>query len=212
MNGVPATNPSWESSPGDNSPSQLGVDQPTVTALAREVEEFVATGGWDQPTQLFALVPTTSLLELQPDLAGQVDAGAPLTPVAQEALPEGDLGEALAGIMWPETVHGCALVQEIVVLPPGAEQDLPGGEDADDGAAVDAERLRAAAADHPDRTEARLVAAVLRDGPVACVLRLRDTGSSTETGSDSTDTEEVIVHPELAPNLTDALRATLTAP
>ncbi|MQA11211.1 MAG: hypothetical protein GEU98_22155 [Pseudonocardiaceae bacterium] len=174
-----------------------------MASLAREVEQFVAAAGWDQPAQLFALVSTASLLELQPDLAGQLDAAAPLTPIAQDALPEGDLADALAGIMWPDTVLGCALAQEIVVLPPGAEEDLPGQQSDDE--AIDAERLRAAAADHPDRTEARLVAAVLRDGPAACVLRLRGTGDEQD------DTEEVIEHPELAPNLTAALRETLSS-
>ncbi|HKS45719.1 MAG TPA: PPA1309 family protein [Amycolatopsis sp.] len=170
---------------------------PAVAALAREVEEFVAAGGWDQPPQLFALVPTAALLREQPDLAGQLDAASPLTPVAQEALPEGDLADALGRIAWPEAVAGCALAQEIIVLPPGAEASLP------DSGSEDIERLRQAAADHPARTEARLVAAVLRDGPGACVLRLRG-GRPGEPG------DEVVEHPELAPNLIDALRATLS--
>src|SRR3954452_21968303 len=89
---------------------------PAVAALAREVEEFVASGGWDQPPQLFALVPTEVLLREQPELAGQLDVESPLTPVAQEALPEGDLAEALGRIAWPEAVVGCALAQEIIVL------------------------------------------------------------------------------------------------
>jgi hypothetical protein len=170
-----------------------------VAALAREVEEFVAAGGWDQPPQLFALVPTEALLREQPELADRLDAVSPLTPVAQEALPEGDLAEALGHIAWPEVVAGCALAQEIIVLPPSAEAELPNGDIADIG------RLRQAAADHPDRTEARLVAAVLREGPAACVLRLR--GRADPAGIEPAD--EIVEHPELAPNLIDALRATL---
>lgn len=166
-----------------------------LSAVAREVEDFVSTAGWDQPPQLFALVPTTELVEAQPDLAGQVDAGAPLTPVAQESLPSEDLADALAGIMWPDAVHGCAIAQEIVVLPPEAESSLPGGEESSD-----TDVLRRIAAEHPRRREARLVAAVLRDGTAACVLRLR--------GSDP-DGDELVEHPELAPNLTDALLETL---
>ncbi|MFD1044322.1 PPA1309 family protein [Kibdelosporangium lantanae] len=95
-----------------------------LPSLAREVEEFVAAAGWDQPPQLFALVPTADLLKAQPELAGQLDPKAALTPIAQDQLPEEDLSEALAGIMWPDAVHGCALVQEIVVLPPAAEEEL----------------------------------------------------------------------------------------
>jgi len=165
-----------------------------LSAVAREVEDFVSTAGWDQPPQLFALVPTAELVEAQPELATQVDAGAPLTPVAQDSLPSEDLADALAGLMWPEAVQGCAIAQEIVVLPPEAEDTLPAGEDQGD-----TDVLRRIAAEHPQRREARLVAAVLRDGTAACVLRIR--------GTDGAD--EVVEHPELAPNLTDALLATL---
>lgn len=163
-----------------------------LSAVAREVEDFVSTAGWDQPPQLFALVPTAELVQAQPDLAGQVDTDAPLTPVAQDSLGDTDLAEALGGIMWPETVHGCAIAQEIVVLPPEAESALPADEDAE---------MRRIAAEHPHRREARLVAAVLRDGTTACVLRLR-----AGAGSES---DEIVEHPELAPNLTDALLSTL---
>ncbi|MEV6908346.1 PPA1309 family protein [Amycolatopsis sp. NPDC051071] len=176
-------------------------EQQGVAGLAREVEEFVASGGWDQPPQLFALVPTAALLDEQPELAGQLDPTAPLTPVAQESLPDGDLGEALAQIAWPDLVLGCALAQEIIVLPPDAEAELPVVPE------TDSERLRQAAADHPRRTEARLVAAVLRDGAGACVMRLRGAGQPGESGEGPVD--EIIENPELAPNLLEALKATL---
>ena len=146
--------------------------QAGVAALAREIEEFMAAGGWDQPPQLFALVPTAALLDEQPELAGQLDRANPLTPVAQE----------------------------IIVLPPGSESELP------DIAEADAESLRRAAADHPQRTEARLVAAVLRDGEGACVMRLRGIGTA-ETADETID--EIVESPDLAPNLVEALKATL---
>ncbi|MQA15071.1 MAG: hypothetical protein GEV09_13135 [Pseudonocardiaceae bacterium] len=165
----------------------------TLPRIAREVEEFVATAGWDQAPQLFALVPTATLLAGQPQLADQVDADAPLTPVAQEALPEGELDVALAGIEWPAAVAGCALVQEIVVLPPGAEEGLGGLPD-------DSDAARRIAAEHPERSEARLVAAVLREGVGVCTLRLRA----------HDDSDEIIENPELAPNLLRALLATLS--
>ncbi|WP_019819057.1 PPA1309 family protein [Saccharomonospora saliphila] len=184
-----------------------------VAALAREVEEFVAAGGWDQPTQLFALVPTAEILREQPELAGQLDPDSEFTPVAQEELPEGDLAESLGRIAWPDVVRGCALAQEIVVLPPDAEDELP---EVGDGGDEDLDRLRQAAADHPRRTEARLVAAVLRDGDAACVMRLRGvqppraTEGPDEDGEPADDTtDELIEHPDLAPNLVEALRATL---
>jgi hypothetical protein len=173
-----------------------------MAAVAREVEEFVASAGWDQPPQLFALVPTETLLRKQPELAAQLDAASPLTPVAQEELPEGDLAEALGRIAWPEEVAGCALAQEIIVLPPSAEAELPAGE------VTDVARLRQAAAGHPDRTEARLVAAVLRDGTRACVMRLRGYTMPPPGGESTEPVDEIIEHPDLAPNLLEALQAT----
>jgi hypothetical protein len=159
-----------------------------LLTVTREVEDFVAGAGWDQGPQLFALVSTAELVAKQPELAGTLAQNAAITPVAQDALPDADLATALAAIVWPETVHGCALAQEIVVLPPEAEATLPAGD----------EVMRQAAAEHPDRREARLVAAVLRDGSAVCVLRLRGAGE-----------EQLVESADLAPNLTKALLATL---
>jgi len=179
-----------------STPPHPSVLSRALPATAREVEEFVAAAGWDQQPQLFALVATTTLLARQPDLAGQVNAQAALTPVAQDAFPEGELDAALAGIEWPDSVAGCALAQEILILPPAAEADL--GKLPDDPA-----QARRAAAAHPQRREARLVAAVLRDGVGACVLRLR-ASSATDQRCD-----ELVEDPQLAPNLLRALLATL---
>jgi hypothetical protein len=167
-----------------------------LPATAREVEQFVAAAGWDQQPQLFALVATATLLARQPELAGQLDMRAALTPVAQEGFPEGELDAALAGIAWPDSVAGCALAQEIVILPPTAEADLG-------GLPNNPAQARRAAAGHPQRREARLVAAVLRDGVGACVLRLR-ASSGTDQRCD-----ELVEDPQLAPNLLRALLATL---
>ncbi|MGH3721276.1 MAG: PPA1309 family protein [Pseudonocardiaceae bacterium] len=167
-----------------------------LPATVREVEEFVAAAGWDQQPQLFALVTTATLLATQPELADHLHAGAALTPVAQDALPEGELDAALAGIEWPDSVAGCALAQEIVVLPPEAQaglRELP-----DDPA-----QARRAAAGHPRRREGRLVAAVLRNGVGACVLRLR-----ADAGDDQ-GPDDMVEDPGLAPNLLHALLATL---
>lgn len=164
-----------------------------LRSLTREVEEFVAGAGWDQSPQLFALVPTADLVQRQPELAGQVDADSALTPIAQEQLPSADLAQALAEIIWPRAVHGCVVAQEIVVLPPDVEREL-------DARGEDSEHLRRIAAEHPRRREGRMVAAVLRDGVRACVLRLRAADEFPE---------EIVEHPDLAPNLTTALHQTL---
>lgn len=167
-----------------------GTETADLPSVAREVEDYVSSAGWEQPPQLFALVPTSDLLAAQPELAQTADVGSALTPIAQEALPDPDLATALARIMWPDVVSGCALAQEIVVLPPEAEETLPS----------DMAALGQVAAEHPERREARLVAAVLRDGSAACVLRLR--------GEDA-DADQIVEDPQLAPNLIEALKATL---
>lgn len=175
------------------SPSALSV-------CVREVVAFVDAAGWDQPLQLFALVPTADLVAVEPQLAERVTAGAELTPVAQDALPGGvdgrppALDTALAAVSWPDGVAGCALVQEVLILPPEAEALL-------DAAGVDEEAAVHAAMHHADRREARVVAAVLRDGPALCLLQLR--------AQEPTDrATELLEHPDLAPNLVAALRAT----
>lgn len=170
-----------------------------LEAVAAEIEDFVGQSGWDVGPTLFALVPTR-LLAADPaaaaalgDLAGEDPSeisAESITPIAQEELPEGPLDEVLAQIGWPEEVLGCALSQEIVMLPASAEPEL------DD---LTVESATATALDHPDRREARLVVAVLRDGRSAGILRLRGT---TETGDD------LLTGPDLAPNLVAALSAT----
>ena len=192
--------PAGEGSPRAGPIAALGV----LDAVAAEIEAHLAAAGWDGAPALFALVPTVlvaadpagaSLLGLPADAVIPPDS---LTPVAQDALPELALDEALAGIEWPPTVAGCALSQEIVILPPGAEDDLSGSDTV------------AGAAAHPERREARLVVAVLRDrspfsaaadGRTATVLRIR---SRTDGEPD-----DIAFGADLAPNLTRALRETL---
>jgi hypothetical protein len=179
-----------------------GPDPQLAAALpdaARDVEEFVVSAGWDQPPQLFALVRTSELLAAEPGVTDQLDVSAPLTPVAQEPLPQGDLHAALTTITWPPTVAGCAAAVQIVVLPPDAEAELAAKSEQALKANRQSEMIKRLAAEHPLRREAWLIAAVLRDGPGACVLRLRgDAGAA----------DELVEHPNLAPNLLDALRAT----
>lgn len=177
-----------------------------LPTVVREIEQFVSSEGWNRPARMFALVDTTELLEAEPDLEEQLNTQSPLTPVAQDELPSQDLGEALAGISWPERVLGCALVQEIVVLPPEAEQELP-----EEGSAA-----QEAAAEHPERREARIVAGVLRSGTQTCVLRLRnkspeeDSDDAAASFDDDPETEEgeLVEDSALAPNLLNALHAT----
>jgi hypothetical protein len=160
-----------------------------------EIERHVARGGWDQPPHLFALARTADLLASEPDFAaslGLATDGLPdgaLTPVEQDPLPDRPLDESLSQIGWPQEVAGCALVQEVVVLPPAVEAALPRHTD-----------VLEWAAEHPERREARLAVAVLRDGSRACAVRLR-------AASDQQDT--LLVGDDLVPNLAEALLDTL---
>ena len=92
-----------------------------------EIERHVADSGWDQTPLLFALARTSDLVVREPAFAAQLGIGPEelpddaLTPVEQDALPDGPLDESLAQIAWPDEVAGCALVQEVVMLPPEAE-------------------------------------------------------------------------------------------
>ncbi|MEU4394625.1 PPA1309 family protein [Kribbella sp. NPDC023855] len=150
-----------------------------------EIERHVSSAGWDQPAQLFALVPTEELLAAEPQLAAQLDAddaSKPLTPVAQGELPGGmddeHLADALARIEWPDGVSGCAVAVERIVLPASVESGLADAES-------DAELARLAGSD-PRRHEVRMVAAVLRDGDRFGAVRLRthDEDSAVLTGVD----------------------------
>lgn len=157
------------------------------SALA-EIEAHVHAAGWDRPPTLFALVRAAQFIADDPQTAARLglDAhdGDVLTPIEQDELPDGPLDEVLAGIAWPEAVAGCALSQEIVILPPSAEADLT------------AEQAASRAADHPQRREARLVVGVLREGTGAALLRMR--------GADGGE-DDLLTGPDLAPNLVAAL-------
>lgn len=177
----------------------------------REVAEFADAEGWGRPPQMFALVPTADLVAAEPGLEAELAAGSELTPVAQELFPDDITGgsmamdEFLATTSWPPAVRGCVLVQEIVVLPPDAETALDDAlaplladHDAADAAG------RAAAEAHPERREARLFAAVLREGNSLCLLQLRP-----EEDADDFGELDLRTYPNLAPNLVEALHHTL---
>ncbi|PSL06632.1 hypothetical protein CLV30_10216 [Haloactinopolyspora alba] len=170
----------------------------TPAALGRavaEIEQHVRADGWDQPPRLYALAPTGELIEHEPDLAAQLgidpqaDLGDALTPIEQD-VSDRSIDELLPTITWPESVHGCALAVERIVLPPGAEESMPD----DDAAATQW------AQQHPSRSDVRVVVGVLRDGSRAAVLRVR--------GHDGDD--ELVHGAELSPELGDALSETLS--
>lgn len=162
-------------------------DQGLATAVL-EIERHAAASGWDQPARLFALVETARLAAREPRLAESLGE-EPLTPVEQEGLAVGGaLEDQLAGITWPETVHGCAALVERVVLPPEVEAQLPD----------QSEAAASFAATHPDRQEVRIVAAATRTGASYCALRMRAYD----------DDDSVLTGPDLVPGLVRLVRAT----
>ena len=92
-----------------------------------EAESHVDCKGWGQPPHLYALTKTTSPQAADHELADEMrDARLDtLVPVEQRPLPDGDLIDGLANIHWPEDVAGCALVTELVDLPPGSAGGPP---------------------------------------------------------------------------------------
>lgn len=170
-----------------------------VERAVRELEQHVASTGWDGPVRVFALVRTADAIAREPGLADAlgpavVDAatrdGEHLTAVEQDGLPDADTLEALLGrLAWPATVDGAAVVVERIVVPPEAEAKAPKDPDA----------ALAYLWEHPDRRELRLAAAVLRDGTSACAVRARDHDAD----------DRVAVGPDLVPGLVAAVAATL---
>lgn len=160
---------------------------------------YTAELPWGSRPTLFALVPTGVLAAQAPDLVDPGDDSA-LSPIVQETASD-DLEELLTTVTWPEPIVGCALVSEITLLPPDAEADLDAALEpllADPVAADEAARQAAHA--HPGKQTARLAAGVLRNGKRVALLALRDGDAQ------STDLQ---THPNLAPNLLDALDQTL---
>ncbi|WP_316932155.1 PPA1309 family protein [Nocardioides marmotae] len=190
---------------GADLPTESGEDQdgllddldvdPALASAVLEIEGHLAGDGWDQPARLYALVETAALVRQEPVLAAQMGLDASseqgsLTAVEQDQLaPDVPLEQVLETILWPAGVVGCAAVVERLVLPPGADAEVP--EDP-----AEAEEF---AREHPDRQEVRIVAGATRDGSTYCALRLRA----------HDDDQSVVGGADLVPGLLALLRATL---
>jgi hypothetical protein len=176
-------------------PPTLAEHRGPLYDVVRELEAHASESGWDQPERLFALAGTADLVRREPQLAEAlgIEAGgdAPAyTPIEQDGTAPGQsLEDVLARIAWPAEVAGVAVIAERLVLPPGADEEMP----------QDPARAAAFAAEHPDRQEVRIVAAALRSGESACALRLRSHDSD----------ELVLAGPDLVPGLLTQLHATL---
>jgi hypothetical protein len=173
---------------------------PTLRGAVLELEQHASAAGWDQPAQLFALVPAGELIGQDPQMAALAGLGPDTHPdvlvtVEQGELPaEVPLEELLSQIEWPEEVRGAAVVVERLVLPPSAGE-VP----------VDPEEAAAFAAGHPEREEVRIIAAARRPdeatpgGSTYCAMRLRSRD----------DDFAVLEAPDLVPGLLSLLLSTL---
>lgn len=170
---------------------QLMPDTP-LRQVTLEIEAHVAEGGWDQPARLYALVRTADLLAQEPTLATSMrlePGAAGYTSIEQDSLPaDSSLEDALAQMMWPDQVIGCAAVIERIMLPPSVEDNLPD----------DPDELLEFVATHPERREVRLIAAVTRAGGVHSAVRGR-----------TPETAELLEGPDLVPGLIIQLQQTL---
>ena len=179
-----------------DSPDPTPATDLALRGVVLELERHVASGGWDQPPRMYALVLTEELLAAEPGLAEAVgvdtsaDLTGSLTPIEQEPLDDDSaLEELLVQIVWPQEVHGTAVAVERLVVPPTVE--LPDDED----------EARELAANHPESQEVRMVAAATRTGSTYCALRLRA----------HDDDFSVVEGPDLVPALLELLQATLVA-
>jgi hypothetical protein len=180
---------------GASSPEGATEVDAVLQGAVREIEAHAAEAGWDQPARLFALVPTSDLLQREPGLAEALGVDdetnpADLTPVEQEPVAaDQEVEEVLARIMWPAEVFGCAAVVERLVLPSGSDVAVP----------EDPQQAQEYVASHPDRQEVRIVAAATRDTATYCALRLKS----------HDDDNSVVESPDLVPTLLELLLGTL---
>lgn len=97
--------------------AETATSQQALNAAMREAVEFVHAEGWDASPTLFALVPSTLLVDTLD--SHELDS-APLTLVVQDTLPDNlpagseELVDYCSRIAWPEQVVGAVLAQEIL--------------------------------------------------------------------------------------------------
>ena len=165
-----------------------------LRAAVLELERHAAGAGWDQPAQLYALVPAGDVLGDDPGAAEAIGLPPDTDPDVLVTVEQGDLPpelsleELLEQIEWPEEVRGTAVVLERLVLPPSAGE-VP----------VDTQEATRFAQEHPEREEVRIVAGALRGGATYAAMRLRSRD----------DDFAVLESPDLVPALLELLQTTL---
>ena len=91
--------------------------QQALNKAMMEAVDFIHAEGWDAAPTLFALVPSSLLIDALPSTDGDDDT-APLTLVVQDSLPANlgggseELEDYISRLAWPADVAGVILAQE----------------------------------------------------------------------------------------------------
>ena len=106
--------------------------QQALNKAMMEAVDFIHAEGWDAAPTLFALVPSSLLIDALPSTDGDDDT-APLTLVVQDSLPANlgggseELEDYISRLAWPADVAGVILAQEIMFRAPLPLQRTPPG-------------------------------------------------------------------------------------
>lgn len=184
-----------DQSVGVTTPAELPLP-PAVQALRAvvgEIELGASSLGWDRPASIYALVPTVDLMETPGIPADVLDSlrGAwngtaeHLSAILQDPITD-DVEEVLPQMAWPDSVFGCVLTVERIMVPPAVEDEAP----------EDPEEALEFISAHPARMDVRLTIGVTRAGDSWCEVRMRD----------HDDPQRVAKGESLVPALVEALR------
>lgn len=149
----------------------IGEEEAALREVIDEIEIGAASVGWDRPPSLYALVPTSELLQtpgLPDDVAQSLREawdGDPnhLSAILQESLGQDTLEEMLPRLVWPDSVYGAAITVERVIVPPQVEAEAPS----------DPEEALEFISGHPLAADVRIVVGVTRAGHSWCEVRTK---------------------------------------
>lgn len=168
---ISGDSPSPQADPLEDWKAAPPTENRALRQVTGEIEAGAARLGWDRPAAIYALVPTTELMEtpgIPPDILENLQeawdgSSTHLSAILQEDVSE-DVEEVLPQLAWPDTVYGAALTIERIMVPPAVEEEAPD----------DPEEALEFIASHPARMDVRLTVGVTRDGDSWCEVRMRD--------------------------------------
>ena len=163
--------------------------QQALNKAMMEAVDFIHAEGWDAAPTLFALVPSSLLIDALQSTDGDDDT-APLTLVVQDSLPANlgggseELEDYISRLAWPVDVAGVILAQEIMFRDSPSPSNEP--------------------------RPARLFSGVLRGGEELTLLQIRPTEDELAAQGPFAEVNiELRGGPQVAPGVIAALRYTL---